>query len=462
MIGGGAVVLASRDDQPITASSEMAEAVEVASGFINWRLEDPDRAMSHLTDDIIAEMSGTRHDFRLEGAMLDALGTNNVNVRCQIQDQSASGVVVRCSYDHYTFRSEELGLAPFPGGFETFTVRDGTIVSIGASRNPDGSNEYFTETWDRFRQWVTKEYPNDVSKMYEGSEWRLTEESIALFEQHSLEYAEDHARVGFIGLPPEGATHSTPESGEVVLDIQSCLTSTGEPRKGSGWNGELTVLADGRLIWLQYEDLPAGANSLSTGLLEQRLAPEGVELMRSELVANGLDNSGDQPDCDAGTYHVHLYDGDRYLSHFTSGANEHLARITDPWSWLPETAWEDREIRAYVPSKYEVTFTGDTPSSRSPRIELDLLTAHLPAAVKDLIRSKVWDYQQAGKFWHYAEFTTEEARALAAALDDARLEQDEQLNVYRLDYRFEYQDPYWKTVVHIVFRPLYPDDRPSG
>ena len=33
-----------------------------------------------------------------------------------------------------------------------------------------------------------------------------------------------------------------------------------------------------------------------------------------------------------------------------SADNEHLARVMDPWSWLPATAWEDREIRAYVPS----------------------------------------------------------------------------------------------------------------
>ena len=42
---------------------------------------------------------------------------------------------------------------------------------------------------------------------------------------------------------------------------------------------------DERLIWQKFEDLPEGANSQSTGLLEQRLTPEGVELMRSEATA---------------------------------------------------------------------------------------------------------------------------------------------------------------------------------
>ena len=48
-------------------------------------------------------------------------------------------------------------------------------------------------------------------------------------------------------------------------------------------------------------------------------------------------------------------------------------------------------------------------------------------------------------------FTTDEARALAAALDDAGLEQDELLNAFQLDYQFDYHDESRDTVVHIVF-----------
>ena len=66
--------------------------------------------------------------------------------------------------------------------------------------------------------------------------------------------------------------------------------------------GELKVLADGRLIWLKFEDLPEGANSLSTGLLEQRLTPEGVELMRSE--ANAAFRSGEVRVASAGAYTI--------------------------------------------------------------------------------------------------------------------------------------------------------------
>ena len=56
-----------------------------------------------------------------------------------------------------------------------------------------------------------------------------------------------------------------------------------------------------------------------------------------------------------------------------------------------------------------------------------------------------------GTTFTYATFTTDEARALAAALDDAGLEQDGLLNAYQLGYQFEYHDQSQDTEVHIVF-----------
>ena len=105
-------------------------------------------------------------------------------------------------------------------------------------------------------------------------------------------------RVGFIGLPPEGATPNTPEHGELVVWIRSCHHApTGELDAIDRLPtlAELYVLADGWLIWQKYDDLPEGANSLSTGLLEQRLTPEGVELMRSEV--NAALTSGEPQHC---------------------------------------------------------------------------------------------------------------------------------------------------------------------
>jgi len=92
---------------------------------------------------------------------------------------------------------------------------------------------------------------------------------------------------GFIGLPPEGATPSSPASGELEI----FYWGHGDPgdKPGDGPRVMAWVYADGRLIsWRTGSDLPESANPLSTGFLEQRLTPEGVELLRSEVTSTGL------------------------------------------------------------------------------------------------------------------------------------------------------------------------------
>ena len=270
--------------------------------------------------------------------------------------------------------------------------------------------------------------------------------------------------VGLVGLPPAGATPSTPASAEAVFDLASCITPFGddpgpaidEPRAMSGWSGGLTVLADGRLIWMQYADVPQGANPYFTGLLEQRLTPEGVALMRSEFIATGLLDT-EHRDCAAGSlYHGHLYEnGERPAQVLTAGANEHLAKITDPESWLPAGAWEDREIKAFVPSQYSIVILNGTASSLAPE---------LPAAAQELVLAKRWECQAnpdgSRSACYAAGFTTDEARALAAALEDAGFVQHEP--AYELVYRptreslpaSEAEES--GTLMQISFSPLLP------
>jgi hypothetical protein len=98
--------------------------------------------------------------------------------------------------------------------------------------------------------------------------------------------------VGFVGLPPEGATPSAPESGELVASLWSHIRL--DPVWGTG---ELFLYADGRVIWTRRDgrSLGEGANEHSTGFLEQRLTPEGIELVRSEILATGLFDSDSPP-----------------------------------------------------------------------------------------------------------------------------------------------------------------------
>ena len=98
---------------------------------------------------------------------------------------------------------------------------------------------------------------------------------------------------GFIGLPPVGATPSTPESGEPSsIGWGAARPSTRTLRQPlvRAW-----VYADGRIIWAEEpghssRPIAEGANEFTSGYLEQRLTPEGVELLRS-AAAGLLDRS---------------------------------------------------------------------------------------------------------------------------------------------------------------------------
>ena len=124
---------------------------------------------------------------------------------------------------------------------------------------------------------------------------------------------------GFNGLPPEGASPSEPLLGELVM------TDSGtHPRFF------VNVYADGRLIWFRQDQ-----GEYPNAWIEQRLTPGGVNL---------------------------LVFGDVPLG----------GQFEDPGEQLPAYAWEDREPRPYVPSRYAVL-----PSRNINRF--------LPAAARDLI-----------------------------------------------------------------------------
>jgi hypothetical protein len=176
-------------------------------------------------------------------------------------------------------------------------------------------------------------------------------------------------RVGFVGLPPEGATPSRPEVGELVLSLQGAVGGPHDP------HSELWVYADGRMIWARSGngtvDVPEGANAYTTGYLEQRLAPEGVELLRSTILSTGLfehDLTLDSGN-DAMGLLIQVRDGDRIAVVSWSPSRDSAPRatqaqavalvrladlLTDPKAWLPEGAWIHREIRAFVASRYDV------------------------------------------------------------------------------------------------------------
>ena len=92
---------------------------------------------------------------------------------------------------------------------------------------------------------------------------------------------------GFVGLPPVGAKPSAPESGELVLRWTGGSETHAKPHWRGGFSAPFVgawVYADGRMIWWRDGEVPDSANDVMSGFLEQQLTPEGVELLRSEVV----------------------------------------------------------------------------------------------------------------------------------------------------------------------------------
>jgi hypothetical protein len=280
---------------------------------------------------------------------------------------------------------------------------------------------------------------------------------------------------GFIGLAPLGTTPSTPESGELEIFY---WVDRGAPGVAEG-RSRNWVYADGRLLSLR-----------GGGLLEQRLTPEGLELLRSEILSTGQfshepppppppppcpkgETSGDngcappQPLPPPGEplevpffTTIEVRDVGR-LSRVDRASDLYRLeeRLTDPASWLPASAWVDRERRAYVPSTYAVCYGGWPPDQP---IEPSRLLTLLPPAAEDLLQAKDRTQKEGlfgspGDFHvvvdHCSDVTNEEAHMLAQVFDDAGFEPF--MPASRLGYRFETPGQNEKNA-QIYFEPYLP------
>ena len=284
----------------------------------------------------------------------------------------------------------------------------------------------------------------------------------------------------FVSLPPVGATPSAPESGELVIYYRLDTDTDVKPAHGR-WRW---VYADGRLLTADarpmaqrsHSDLPEADNRWSSGLLEQRLTPEGVELLRSEIVSTGLFEHN-QIAGDSSPHHsihneIQVRIGDRLIrvqGKFTADSNEFpqrlRERLIDLASWLPASAWADRRLRPYVPSRYAVSYGGQFQTTERSRI-LSLLPARAGDLLRDrdaVPRRRGYDgggFTRTSLTYYVSDVTTEEARALVKALDDADLKRD------GLGYSFEIPgtsvDPPpplkgpVRPVVFIGFSPYFP------
>jgi hypothetical protein len=206
-------------------------------------------------------------------------------------------------------------------------------------------------------------------------------------------------RIGFV-IPPQGASPSTPERGNIAL------------KKGD----TLYVYEDGRVIWWQ-QGVP--------GRFEQRLTPEGVNLLRSGAV-------------DLGFHGVGLG-----FSGVPFGY--------DPGLGLPDSAWEDREIKPYVAARFAVCY-GYHPPEEAPAPSTIL--SLLPGPAEAVLRGAGAPYRTGGKVpTPCHDVSTQDARTLDAIFREAAgMERDQLKEVF---FSFNAPNPI-PGEVYIWMVPLLP------
>jgi hypothetical protein len=223
----------------------------------------------------------------------------------------------------------------------------------------------------------------------------------------------------FIGLPPEEAAPSSPETGELIVSFGGRVHAIGEDFH------RVWLYADGRLIWKRNldnrtETRAFGASEPTTAVIEQHLTPEGVDLMRADVMATAriLEPASAGEDTTVWGRPGVLWGGmtvgvaDQLFD--ATWSDSHLpARLANPASWLPASAWADQRIGGYVPSRYAVCLLPDL----SPQT-LDRLPG--PARKTLLANGTVMaDTGGSTPTPQCYEVTTDVAREIAAALDAA-------------------------------------------
>ena len=226
-------------------------------------------------------------------------------------------------------------------------------------------------------------------------------------------------RVGFIGLPPQGATPSGTNDAELVLHYFGRDPGSGK--------SQMFVYDDGRLIVEREGDHPEGANASSTGYLEQRLAPEGIETLRSYALSNG------RPLLDESPFYgeLRVRDGDRLVD-LEPAIGFDAGRLMEPADWLPDSAWEYQEPRGYVPSSFTVCY------GSGPAVPRNRLLGPLPDPAAELQRGGSQPesgHYDDGSSYHCSDVSTEDARTIVGWLEGAGLQRGD--STYNLNYWFE-------------------------
>jgi hypothetical protein len=183
------------------------------------------------------------------------------------------------------------------------------------------------------------------------------------------------------GLNTPAWAAATAPTGELVASMHLWHMVLGH---GDVW---LYLYDDGRLI------------SRERGWVERRLTPDAVARVQDELISTGLFDPDRRPPGSQGPaapFDVQVRNGDRLVNLFRAEGQtwtpefDRLAgRLATLQSWLPATAWAQREATPYVPARYAIcTYVhgdgADFDAPPQPREPADLLP-RLPASAAALL-----------------------------------------------------------------------------
>ena len=262
-------------------------------------------------------------------------------------------------------------------------------------------------------------------------------------------------RVGFVGLPPEGAAPSSPTTGELEFQVMTR-------------NKRIWVYADGRMISIRLGALtmPEAANRVFSGFLEQHLSPEGIEFLRSYLVNSATRFTPMRPD----SRNLESLDplvrmGDEIVSASVRGCGWEVGcqLVAFPEDWLPVSAWTDQQFRAYVPTAFQVCY-----GSRSVQVvtAAQVLAAMPPGAAQVLSRSTDMRPQGSNRdgLGECAVVSTADARIIDRAVQAAGFQHPtgdlEDLGLWFLSYWFDVPPAAGQAApiidAAVEFRPVLP------
>ena len=334
------------------------------------------------------------HDwFRAEG------WTFSGTADCGIHGWGPRRGVVGCEFTYENDLTRALGMPPVDttlsfvidaGGIRTawFGAGGDMVFDMFAGYRGHPTNDVLGPVWQTFIDWISSRHPEDFGRMHDSDRGYpiLDATSIGLWKHYTGEFvaspqAQAMARsirdAGWdgVGIPPEGMAPSTPEEGRLVA------------QSFEGYGPIFAyVYADGRVI----------AQERGHGFLtERRLTPEGVDLVRSgDIQARDLLG---------------------------------LASV------VPADAWEDPEIKPFVPSRYAVCYwmakgNGNPGTINNGYEYPSTVLGFLPPQARDILRGDL-SHGEVGiddpSSSECSEVTTDEARALEQILSDVRVEDSE-------------------------------------